>query len=307
MSEIIFSDTLATQNLRGKVVVLTGGAQGIGAATVTLLHQLGAHIFFGDLDTSKALALQSSLTSSPSPDSGTIHFLPLDVTSYSSQLSLFDLALSHHPQIDIAIQLVGVPEPPGNYFSPSHLNLTTVRDEPLPLKQNIDINLTSVILFSRIALAYLSSTPGSNKSIILTSSIAGITEAPGLFSYSSAKHGVIGLMRSLRRFTPSQFNGIRVNAICPWATDTQMLGGVKKNWEKENMPMNTPKDVAKMILQCAADETLNGKAVFVGGGRGFDTEEGIDRTLPEWMGKENAEVFLRGQEVLGLGGDWVDK
>jgi NAD(P)-dependent dehydrogenase (short-subunit alcohol dehydrogenase family) len=144
-----------------------------------------------------------------------------------------------------------------------------------------------------------------SKSIVLTSSIAGITEAPGLFAYSAAKHGVIGIMRALRRFAPAKY-GVRANAICPWATDTQLLSGVAPKWRKEKMPMNKPKDVALLILQCAADTSLNGKAVFVSGGRGFDTEEGIDRTLPQWLGEENAKVFLRGQEILGLGDKWVD-
>ncbi|KAK3986074.1 hypothetical protein QBC44DRAFT_248925 [Cladorrhinum sp. PSN332] len=311
MSEIIFSDSLTTGNLRGKVVVLTGGAQGIGAATVTLLYNKGAHVYYGDWDATKGQALLTSLTTSGSSASGggSISFRQVDVRSHDQQLALFDDALSVHKNIDIAIQCVGVAEPPG-WFEPQDLNLTSVRTEPIPLKTNIEINLTSVLVFSRIALAYLSSSspspsdPNFSKSIILTSSIAGITEAPGLFAYSSAKHGVIGAMRALRRFAPQKYS-VRANAICPWATDTQLLSGVKQAWEKEKMPMNTPQDVAKMILQCAADGELNGKAVFVAGGRGFDTEEGIERTLPEWMGRENAEVFLRGQEILGLGGDWV--
>lgn len=137
-----------------------------------------------------------------------------------------------------------------------------------------------------------------SKSIVLVSSIAGITEAPGLIAYSTSKHGVIGLMRALRLWAPSNY-GVRVNALCPWATDTQLLG-VKGRWVKANMPMNTPRDVGKIILQCSSDATLNGKAVFVNGGRYFDTEEGIDRTLPQWMGEQNAKEFLKGQEILGL-------
>lgn len=137
-----------------------------------------------------------------------------------------------------------------------------------------------------------------SKSIVLVSSIAGITEAPGLFAYSTAKHGVIGLMRALRPWAPLRY-GVRVNALCPWATDTQLLG-VKEKWVKEKMPLNTPTDVGKIILQCSADRGLNGKAVFITGGRYFDTEEGVDRTLPQWMGEQNAKDFLKGQELLGL-------
>lgn len=142
-------------------------------------------------------------------------------------------------------------------------------------------------------------TAGFSKSICLVSSIAGITEAPGLFAYSPAKHGVIGLMRALRPWAPVKY-GVRANAICPWATDTQLLKGVKDMWVKEKLPMNTPLDVARIIVQCSADQSLNGTAMFVSGGRFFDTEEGVDRTLPQWLGEQNAREFLKGQEVLGL-------
>lgn len=140
-----------------------------------------------------------------------------------------------------------------------------------------------------------------SKSIVLVSSIAGITEAPGLFAYSAAKHGVIGMMRALRPWAPAKY-GVRANAICPWATDTQLLAGVKARWVKEKMPLNQPVDVGRMIVQCAASGSLNGKAVFVAGGRGFDTEEGVERTQPQWMGQENSATFQRGQEILGLVG-----
>ncbi|KAL2170794.1 hypothetical protein VTG60DRAFT_4449 [Thermothelomyces hinnuleus] len=307
MAEIEYSETL-TDNLRGKVVVLNGGAQGIGAATVELLHGKGAHVFFGDWDEEHGRRLEEELRACGSANGGTASFRRVDVRSHEMQLALFDDAMRAHGGVDVAIQCAGVSEPAG-WFEPQDLNLESVRKEPSPVKNNIEINLTSVVLFARIALAYLkgdgSETDASfSKSIVLTSSIAGITEAPGLFAYSSAKHGVIGTMRSLRKFAPAKY-GVRANAICPWATDTQLLSGVREMWVCEKMPMNTPKDVARIIVQCAADANINGAAVFVAGGRGFDTEEGIDRTLPQWMGEENAKVFLRGQELLGLGSNWA--
>ncbi|KEZ42024.1 Uncharacterized protein SAPIO_CDS6426 [Scedosporium apiospermum] len=310
MAEIQYSESLV-QGLRGKVVVLTGGAQGIGGATVALLNSLGAHVFFGDWDDSKGRKLEQDLNSGAS-SGGSVYFQKLDVRDYNSQLSLFDAAYNKHGKVDVAVSCAAVGEPDG-WFEPEDLNLETVRKEPIPVKNHIDINLTSVITFCRIALAYMKSnkpdaSPNGDfsKSIVLVSSIAGITEAPGLFAYSPAKHGVIGLMRSLRPWAPVKYN-IRANAICPWATDTQILGAVKEKWVQEKMPLNTPEDVARFIVQCAADKVLNGAAVFVSGGRGFDTEEGINRTLPQWMGEQNAVEFLRGQEVLGLGDKWTSK
>ncbi|KAK4249457.1 hypothetical protein C7999DRAFT_12698 [Corynascus novoguineensis] len=313
MAEIKYSETL-TDNLRGKAVVLNGGAQGIGAATVEILYNKGANVFFGDWNEERGRKLEQDLKAGASENGGTVSFRRVDVRSHEMQLALFDDAMRAHGRVDVAIQCAGISEPSG-WFEPEDLNLETVRNEPTPVKDNIEINLTSVLLFARMALAYLRSDDGSSsggsktnedfsKSIVLVSSIAGITEAPGLFAYSSAKHGVIGAMRSLRKFGPVKY-GVRANAICPWATDTQLLSGVKEMWVREKMPMNTPADVARMIVQCAADGNINGAAVFVAGGRGFDTEEGIDRTLPQWMGEENAQVFLRGQELLGLGKNWA--
>lgn len=138
-----------------------------------------------------------------------------------------------------------------------------------------------------------------DKSITLVSSIAGFKESPGLFAYSASKHGVMGLMRSLRGYLPSTFN-VRINVVCPWATDTEMLGGVRDLWRQNSLPMNSPGDVARIILQCAADESIHGKAVYVADGQGFDIEEGLDATEPIWLGKKQAEELARGQEVLGM-------
>ncbi|KAI0471707.1 hypothetical protein GGR56DRAFT_86779 [Xylariaceae sp. FL0804] len=310
MAEIQYSPEKAA-SLKGRVAVVTGGAQGIGAATVEQLYDLGAHVFFGDWDAARGAAHERALRARGSPrHGGTVAFRQLDVRDYRAQLDLVDVAYrAHGGRLDVAVSCAAVKEPDG-WFEPGDLNLETVRREPTPLNDSIDISLSSVISFSRIALAYMgagaqgaAADDDFPKSITLVSSIAGITESPGLFAYGAAKHGVIGLMRALRPWAPARY-GVRANAICPWATDTQMLG-VKDAWVRERLPINAPADVARMIVQCAADGALNGRAVFVAGGRGYDTEAGVDRLLPQWMGERNARDFLRGQEVLGLGDGWT--
>ncbi len=69
---------------------------------------------------------------------------------------------------------------------------------------------------------------------------------------------------------------------------------------QDKLPFNQPADVAAMILQCAADSTLNGKSVFVAGGKGYDTEEGYDKMQGQWMGEQLAVEWNCGQRVLGL-------
>ena len=109
---------------------------------------------------------------------------------------------------------------------------------------------------------------------------------------------MVGLLRALRPFAPARF-GVRVNALAPWATGTRLLEGVRDGWAEAGLPINAPEDVARVMLQAAADPGLNGRVFFVGAGRGFDVEEGIDRLRPQWMGDLTAE-WERGQMVLAL-------
>lgn len=280
-----------------------GGAQGIGAATISLLYERGAHVYFGDWDDVKGHQIVSHLQSSMPDSDGSVYFQKLDVRDYSAQLQLFKTPYEERGRVDVAISCAAVTEPNG-WFVPGQLNLETVMTEPHPLKNTIDINLTSVVLFCRIALAFMNadkdSTPshGFSKSIVLVSSIAGVVEAAGLFAYSASKHGIIGLMRSLRALAAEKFN-VRINTVCPWATDTQLIDSVRSIWAKHSLPLNTPSEVGQFIIQLAADKTLGGKSVLVAGGRGFDTEEGIERTMSEWLGPELTKEFWRGQKALG--------
>jgi NAD(P)-dependent dehydrogenase (short-subunit alcohol dehydrogenase family) len=279
-----------------------GGAQGIGAATISLLYERGAHVYFGDWDDVKGHQLVSHLQSSMPHGGGSVHFQKLDVRNYNEQLQLFKTPYEEKGHVDIAISCAAVIEPNG-WFGPDQLSLEAVMTEPQPLKDTIDINLTSVVLFCRIALAFMKvdkdpTRPNDfSKSIVLVSSIAGIVEAAGLFAYSAAKHGIIGLMRSLRALATAKFN-IRINVVCPWATDTQMIDNVRSIWGKHRLPLNAPNDVAQFIAQLATDKSLSGKSVLVAGGRGFDTEEGIDKTMSEWFGPLTDD-FWRGQKALG--------
>ncbi|KIW67668.1 hypothetical protein PV04_06900 [Phialophora macrospora] len=307
-------DQPTLDSVKGKVAVLAGGAQGIGAATVTQLYTSGAHVFFGDWDEKKGSKLADELRGSTPTSGGSVTYLKVNVREYQSLLSLFDAAYTTHARVDLAICCAAVTERPG-YWEPELLNLDTVRETPTGIADVVDINLNGTLYFARLAVAYLkekhtfdrASTTAesihSSKCITLVSSVAGFKESPGLFAYSAAKHGVLGLMRALRPFAAPLY-GLRVNTICPWATDTQLLAGVREEWVKNNMPMNQPADVAKYIIQVTASPTTHGKALFVTGGNAVDIEEGINRTEPQWLGEKNSRELNAGQVILGLGMDW---
>ena len=206
--------------LKDKVVVVTGGALGVGASLVRLLHSAGAHVLFGDVLDEPGAALEKELSS----DSGTsIKYIQCDVTSYDQNLQLFDTAFQTFGRIDHAVANAGLGEQ-GNMFDPN-LTLESVREEPTKSMRVVDVNLKGPLYFARLASVYLNQRGSDgakgplDKSLTMVSSVAGFREDPGLNVYVPSKHGVLGLMRVLREtLIKSSPNPIRTNAISPWMT-----------------------------------------------------------------------------------------
>lgn len=305
-----------------------GGASGIGAATVSLLHAHGALVIFGDISFSAGEAIQRRL-------GPTVHFVRCDVSNYTENVLLFKTALSIYGRVDHAIANAGVTEV-GNWLSGK---LSEDDVETAPDSMTLDVNLKAVMWFARIAVVYLRKGNGGDRSLTLLSSVAGFTEAPGLWAYQAAKCGVLGLMRALRCYLPDTSDNIRVNAVCPWMTKTRMVAGIQDGWLKAGLPTNTPEDVAWHVaglvaagpgsqhllrhdpeegdagrgenagaLQWGQFEErrgISGRAIYVEGGRGWDIEEGLCRTQSLWMGRGPTERFQRGQIELGTGSDWI--
>jgi NAD(P)-dependent dehydrogenase (short-subunit alcohol dehydrogenase family) len=305
-----------------------GSARGIGAATVRLLHSCGSAVVHGDWDVTGGQELDVELKKKrDGGKAGETEFVQTDVTDYDSLLRLFDTAWKKYGRVDIAISNAGIQEV-GKWFDPG-LDLESIKtvrpstktipisdallqlnsssnSSQKPSNKVIDVNLTGTLYFARIAAVYLKEGAKSNedKSLVLLSSTAGFKESPGLFAYAASKHGVLGLLRSARPYLPKTHK-VRINAICPWMTDTVMVDGIRDMWVREGLPVNQPEDVARIIVEVAADGVSNGKGVFVEGGRGWDIEEGINATEELWLGRDVSRTLARGQEVLGDGTNWV--
>lgn len=233
--------------------------------------------------------------------SGESHFVKTDVSDYASVVALFEKAWDLYHRVDIAISNAGVQEA-GQWFDPS---LTRETIKAKPSTKTVDVNLTGTLYFARVAVVYLKdgAKPGEDKSLVLVSSIAGFKDGPGIFIYQASKHGVLGLMRSLRAYLP-KYHGIRVNAICPWMTDTQMVDGIREGWFEAGLPVNQPGDVGRVIIEMGITKSWNGRAVLVEGGRGWDIEEGLQETQKIWLGQELSDTVEKGQVLLGDGGGW---
>lgn len=146
----------------------------------------------------------------------------------------------------------------------------------------------------------------ADRSLTLVSSCAGFKDTPGMFIYTAAKHGVLGLMRSLRPYLPVTHN-IRVNTVSPWFTLSSITTGVQGQWKQAGLPVNEGLDVAKVMAGIAADGMSNGKNMYVAGKRAWETEEGLLRTEPQWLGEIPSAWLEKGQAVLGDGTKWIDK
>jgi NAD(P)-dependent dehydrogenase (short-subunit alcohol dehydrogenase family) len=127
------------------------------------------------------------------------------VTSYADNLALFDAAYQAFGRVDHAISNAGLGEQ-GNFVSPE-LTLESVRNEPKSSMSVVDVNLKGPLYFARLASVYLrqsgkgeeANAATVDKSLTFTSSVAAFREDPGLYVYVASKHGVMGLMRVLRR------------------------------------------------------------------------------------------------------------
>ena len=147
-----------TQRLAGKVAVVTGGASGIGLASVRRLHAEGATIVIGDIDpaTGKDVADEVEGT-----------FVPVDVADEVAVDTLFDTAAKTYGSVDIAFNNAGISPPDDDL----------IENTGLEAWQRVqDVNLKSVFLCCKAALRHM--VPQQKGSIINTASIRSMIVGP---------------------------------------------------------------------------------------------------------------------------------
>jgi len=239
----------------GKVVVVTGGGQGIGLATVEAFVAAGATVIVWDKN---AAALESAR--GHSPERGAAERRQVDVLDVESVRRAADEALEQHGQVDVLINNAGV-----NFGDQSATGITDSTWEAI-LGTNLKGTVNTVRVLSPAMVRR------QRGRIINTSSILARFPVPGLGAYSAAKAAVAAMTRAwARELGP---HGITVNAVAPGFIDTPLNAGLPEDLIQA-VVQRTPVgrqgravDVAYVHLFLASDEAafINGAVVPVDGG-----------------------------------------
>jgi 3-oxoacyl-[acyl-carrier protein] reductase len=236
-----------------KVVVITGGAQGIGKETAKQFLSEDARVVVCDYDETAGRNVLEELNHE------NLTFLRVDVTDSSEIENMVQTTMAKHGRIDILINNAGIT-----------LDGFLTKMKETDWEKVISVNLSGVFKCTK-AVAPIMLTQGSGV-ILNASSVVGLYGNIGQTNYAATKAGVIGLTKSwAKEFGPK---GIRVNAVAPGFIETGMTAAVPDkilNSMKEKTPLKKlgkPEDIAAAYLFLASDQAnyINGAVLSVDGG-----------------------------------------
>jgi NAD(P)-dependent dehydrogenase (short-subunit alcohol dehydrogenase family) len=233
------------RDLYRRVIVVLGGARGIGAATALAAMRTGARVAIGDID--------EPLAGTFRPVGGPM-VRRVDVTDSDALAALRDEVAARHGRIDAVVNCAAILEP-----GP----VATLPWESV--RRQFEVNALGTALVSMVFLP-LFREQGSGH-LLLVSSLGGITPLPNSAAYSATKFAVRGWSLALAQEVKA--DGVDVTVVCPDSTDTAQLlieargGGAPLSFTSAPMP---PERVARAILDAIARPR---REVCVPGRRGW--------------------------------------
>jgi NAD(P)-dependent dehydrogenase (short-subunit alcohol dehydrogenase family) len=237
--------------LDGRSALVTGGASGIGEATVKELSRAGAFVWIADINLEAAESLAATV--------GRARALHLDVNSSSSVTA----ALAQVDLLDILVNNAGI----------GHVG-SIENTEPADFDRLIDVNVRGVYLVTRACMPLLLASNQHHEAvgtIVNIASVAGLVGIKQRFAYCTTKGAVIAMTRQLAVEYPRT---LRVNAICPGTVETPFVEGYLEKFHKEDKEetraelrarqpvgrLGRPEEIASAVRYLASDE-----AAFVSG------------------------------------------
>jgi len=213
--------------LAGKVAVITGGASGIGAATVRRFVAEGASVVISDVQVSEGAALCAELGSA-------CRFVRTDVTREEDVANAVDLAVEEFGQLDVMFNNAGI--------------LGAMGPIAKSLMDDVDLTFAVILRGTFVGMKHAARVmvPRGQGVILSTSSPAGVVGGFGAHAYSAAKAGVIGLTQSVA--AELRPKGVRVNCIVPGAIVTAMTA---------DLTVGNPQDLAGATDAMKADSLMD--------------------------------------------------
>ncbi|OCL05069.1 NAD(P)-binding protein [Glonium stellatum] len=272
------------RSLSSKTVIVTGGANGIGAQAIRTFHENGANIVIADLPATRSAAedLISSLS-----DSSRALYVPTDISNWDNMKLLYQQSIDRFGGVDIVIANAGAME--SKEFYDFERDENGELKEPVEAHRIVDINLKGAM------------NNGSRGSIVLIASTSGYFGGTSIVSYIASKHGIIGLLRSSQRV--ANHLGVRVNAVAPFFTPTHITGSYSQKWMERGLPANSVEDVALAIVRTSIDSEMKGHCCLVAGKKTREIEDARARLVPQWIGADMAQLMTEGGRLFDeLGG-----
>ncbi|KIM45372.1 hypothetical protein M413DRAFT_442041 [Hebeloma cylindrosporum] len=235
-----------SERVRGKVVVITGAANGIGKETALRFASYGAKVVIGDLDIAGATKVIAEIEKA----GGSGLCIKCNVTKFEEQVELFELAMKKYGSVDVVIPNAGVSEL-GTFQSLQFKDGKPVK----PTMATLEVNLIGVMYTAHLAVHYLQlhQKEGDLKSLILIGSVASWLGIPKGEMYTASKHAVLGVMRALHPIM--EVKGIRVGCIHPFFADTAIVPLPVKLF-LAGIPLTPVTRVAGAIFYAATDADM---------------------------------------------------
>lgn len=249
--------TKLDRSVKGKVVLVTGAASGMGRATAHLFADEGAKVAAADMNEEGVQETVAAITEA----GGEARAWRLDVSAGDEIATVVGEILTHFGDLDILVNNAGV-------SAPASVDADGYEDL---WNHVLAVNLTAHVRLIRACLASLSR--NGDGRIINIASTEGLGATARNSPYTASKHGVIGLTRSLAVELGSK--GVTVNCVCPGPIMTGMTAAIpddaKRKFARRRVPLRRygePEEVAHGTLNFAlpASSYMNGAVLVVDGG-----------------------------------------
>ncbi|KAL8526549.1 hypothetical protein ACS0TY_015660 [Phlomoides rotata] len=220
--------TPSFKRLEGKIAIVTGGARGIGEATVRLFAAHGAKVIIADIEDS----LGTSVADSLSPN---VTYAHCDITSEAQIETLINSTVSNYGKIDILFSNAGI-------LGDQKKHKSILDFDGDEFDQILRVNVRGAALGMKHA-ARAMVRGGGGGCIICTASVAAVVGGMGPHAYTASKHALVGLVKNAS--CELGRHGIRVNCISPFGVATTMLVNAWRKGEEDGGGV-TEEEVEKM-------------------------------------------------------------